>query len=266
MKENNMRLDGKVAVITGAGSGIGKATAKLFAKEGAKVLVADYNPKSGQETVLEIKQAGGIGSFLEVNVGRISDNNHMIDTAINLYERIDILFNNAGLGGPTLEDTTEENWRTMIEVNLTGPFFASKYVVPHMKKQGGGVILFTASAGGMWGISKARSPSYSAAKGGEVMLGDCLSRLLGKDNIRVNVICPGITNTGLYDSHFYDAKGAAHTMNEEEKQAFMTGFAKTMALGKVGTPEDIANLALFLASDESAHITGEALLIDGGRL
>ena len=98
------------------------------------------------------------------------------------------------------------------------------------------------------------------------MLGDCLSRLLGKDNIRVNVICPGITNTALYDSHFYDAQGAAHTLNEDEKRAFMAGFSKNIALGRVGKPEDIASLALFLASDESSFITGESFLIDGGRL
>jgi 3-oxoacyl-[acyl-carrier protein] reductase len=190
----------------------------------------------------------------------------MIDTAVNLYQRLDILYNNAGLGGPTLEATTEENWQAMIDVNLTGPFFACQHVIPQMKKQGGGVLLFTASQGGVWGVSKARSPSYSIVKGGVVMMGDCLARLLGKDNIRVNVICPGITNTGLYDSHFYDAQGKEHTLNEEEKRAFMAGFSKNIALGRVGKPEDVANLALFLASDESAFITGESFLIDGGRL
>jgi NAD(P)-dependent dehydrogenase (short-subunit alcohol dehydrogenase family) len=261
-----MRLEGKVAIITGAGSGIGKATARLFAKEGAKILAADYNAKSGKETVEEIKQTGGIASFIEVNIGQVSDNKRMVDTAINLYQRLDILYNNAGLGGPTLETTTEENWQAMLDVNLTGPFFACQHAIPQMRKQGGGIILFTASAGGMWGVSKARSPSYAAVKGGVVMLGDCLSRLLGKDNIRVNVICPGITNTALYDSHFYDAQGAAHTLNEDEKRAFMAGFSKNIALGRVGKPEDIASLALFLASDESSFITGESFLIDGGRL
>ena len=106
-----MRLEGKVAIITGAGSGIGKATARLFAKEGAKILAADYNAKSGKETVEEIKQTGGTASFIEVNIGQVSDNKRMVDTAINLYQRLDILYNNAGLGGPTLETTTEENWQ-----------------------------------------------------------------------------------------------------------------------------------------------------------
>jgi NAD(P)-dependent dehydrogenase (short-subunit alcohol dehydrogenase family) len=261
-----MRLEGKVAVITGAGSGIGRATAKLFAKEGAKVLVADYNSKLGQETVQEIKKAGGTANFVEVDVARIADNERMIDTAINLYQRLDILYNNAGFGGPTLEATTEENWRVMLDVNLTGPFFACKHAIPQMQKQGSGNILFTASAGGLKGVSKARSPSYSAVKGGVIMLGDCLSRLLGQYNIRVNTICPGVTNTALYDSHFYDAQGNVHNLNEEEKSTFMAGIAKHISVGKVGTAEDIASLALFLASDESSHITGEAFLIDGGRL
>ena len=115
------------------------------------------------------------------------------------------------------------------------------------------------------GVSRSKSPSYAAVKGGQIMLGNCLSRLLGKDNIRVNIICPGVTNTALYDSHFYDVRGMAHTMNEEERSAFMTGQNKTISLGRVGAPEEIASLALFLASDESSHITGQAILIDGGR-
>ena len=261
-----MRLEGKVAVITGAGSGIGKATAKLFAKEGAKVLAADYNSKSGQETVFEIKQTGGTASFVEVDIGRVADNERMIDTAIDLYKRLDILYNNAGIGGPTLEATTEENWRAMLDVNLTGPFFACNRAIPQMRKQGAGNILFTASAGGLMDVSRSKSPSYAAVKGGQILLGNCLSRILGKDNIRVNIICPGVTNTALYDSHFYDVRGIAHTMSEEERNAFMVGQNKTTALGRVGTPEEIASLALFLASDESSHITGQAILIDGGRL
>jgi NAD(P)-dependent dehydrogenase (short-subunit alcohol dehydrogenase family) len=260
-----MRLEGKVAVITGAGSGIGRATAKLFAKEGAKILVADYNTKLGQETVEEIKKVGGDASFKEVDVGKIADNESMIDTAVNLYQRLDILYNNAGLGGPTLEATTEENWRAMLDVNLTGPFFACKRAIDVMKKQGSGNILFTGSAGGLKGTGRARSPSYAVVKAGVILLTDCLSRLVGQYNIRVNAICPGVTNTALYDSHFYDAQGNAKTLNEEEKRAFMAGFNKQISLGRVGTPEEIANLALFLASDESSHITGEAVLIDGGR-
>jgi NAD(P)-dependent dehydrogenase (short-subunit alcohol dehydrogenase family) len=118
----------------------------------------------------------------------------------------------------------------------------------------------------MWGVGRARSPSYAAVKGGVIMLADCLSRVVGKDNIRVNVISPGVTETALYDSHFYDAKGEAHTLNEEEKRNFMGGFAKQTALGRVGVPEDIANMALFLASDESAQITGGVFLVDGGRV
>jgi len=103
-------------------------------------------------------------------------------------------------------------------------------------------------------------------KAGVILLTDCLSRLVGQYNIRVNCICPGVTNTALYDSHFYDAQGNAHSLNEEEKRSFMAGFNKQISLGRVGTPEEIANLALFLASDESSHITGEAILIDGGRM
>lgn len=254
-----MRLEGKVAVITGGGSGIGKATAKLFAKEGAKVLVADYNPKLGEETVEEIKKAGGMAYFEEVDVGYIADNKRMIETAINLYQRLDILYNNAGHGGPSFEDTTEENWNRMLNVVLTGPFFACKYAIEQMRKQGSGNIIFTSSIFGMWGISKGGLPAYCTAKGGVIMLGDCLSRLLGKDNIRVNVICPGVTNTAIYDLY------GSHVQTKEDKEAAMTEAAKGIALGKVGQPDDVASLALFLASDESSHLTGGAYVCDGGR-
>jgi len=260
-----MRLEGKVAVVAGGGSGIGRATAKLFAKEGAKVLVADNNSKLGQETVQEIKKAGNTASFVEVDISRVADNKRMIETAINLYQRLDILYNNAGFGGPSLEATTEENWREILDVGLTGPFFACNYAIPQMRKQGSGNILFTASAGGMLGVGRGRAPGYAAVKGGIIMVGDCLSRLLGKDNIRVNVICPGVTDTALYDSHVYDSHGV-HNLTDEEQRAFIAGAAKRTALGKVGTAEDVAFLALFLASDESSHITGAAYLIDGGHV
>jgi NAD(P)-dependent dehydrogenase (short-subunit alcohol dehydrogenase family) len=252
-----MRLENRVAVITGAGSGIGRASAKLFAKEGAKIVAADINSASGQETVAEITKLGGEATFVQVDVASAADNERMIDLALSSYGKLDILYCNAGVAGETLADTTEESWRRTLDINLTGPFLACTYAIPHMRQQGGGSILFTSSIGGV--IASGRSPAYAATKGGLITLAKALAKMLAKDNIRVNSLCPGATETEMNDA----VMGFPQT--EEQRRAAKAASIKPIPLGRYAQPEEIANVALFLASDESSFVTGAAYLVDGGR-
>jgi NAD(P)-dependent dehydrogenase (short-subunit alcohol dehydrogenase family) len=254
------KLEGKVALITGAGSGIGRATGVLFAKEGAKVVVADYAPVGGQETVRIIKEAGGEAIFIKVDVSKASDVERMVRTALDAYGRIDILHNNAGIGGPVAPtaDTTEKDWDSVINTNLKGVFLGSKYVIPVMVKQGGGVIINTASTSGLVG-----SPGFSkycASKGGVVQLTKTMALEYAKENIRVNCICPGIIDTPMGGASFPGDAAA----REAAKEAFERAFVKTVPLGRIGQPEEIAKAALYLACDDSSYVTGAALVVDGG--
>ena len=251
-----MRLKDRVAVITGAGSGIGKASAKLFAREGAKVVVADINGEKAKETVEEIKKEGGEATPIQVDVSSAADNERMIQTAIDSYGRLDILFNNAGIVGDPLDETTEEKWRRVMDVNLTGPFLACMYAIPYMRKQGSGNIINTSSRGGLGATG--RSVSYTASKGGLVMLSRALARIIAKDNIRVNCICPGSVDTGLSDAF------GGYPKTEEERQKVHAARCARIPLGRTAKPEELASVALFLASDESSFVDGVALLVDGG--
>jgi NAD(P)-dependent dehydrogenase (short-subunit alcohol dehydrogenase family) len=252
-----MRLENKVALVTGAGSGIGRASAILFAREGARVVVADLNSASGQETVRDIKALGGQATLVQVDVGAASDNQRMIEVALESYGRLDILFCNAGVAGAPLADTTEDNWRRTLDINLTGPFLACTYAIPPMRKQRTGNILFNSSVGGV--IASGRSPAYAAAKGGLITLGKALAKMLAKENIRVNVICPGATETDMNDAVLGFPK------NDEQRRAAKAESVRPIPLGRYAHPEEIANVALFLASDESSFVTGAAYLVDGGR-
>jgi len=251
-----VRLKGKVAVITGAGSGIGRATAKLFAQEGAKVVVADINSKTGEEMVQQIKEAKGEATFVRVDVSCAADLQRMIQTAINSYGKLDILFNNAAVPGESLDETTEEKWHKVIDTNLTGPFLACMYAIQEMRRQGGGNIINTGSTGAL--RAAGRSPSYTASKGGLVMLSRALARALAKDNIRVNCVCPGRVNTGLTDAFL------GYPRSEEERRARLATVLASIPLGRQGKPEEIASVVLFLASDESSFVTGSVLVADGG--
>jgi len=262
-----MRLKDKVAIITGAGSGIGKASAELFAKEGAKIVLADINPETGMEVTEEIKSAGGGATFVKVDTSSAVDAKRMIQTAIDSYGRLDILFNNAGISGAnfetpipgkSFEDAEEENWLKVLGINLTGPFLSCLYAMPVMRRQGAGNILNTGSAGGI--RATGRSPAYAAAKGGLIMLTKALSKVLAKDNIRVNCICPGATVTPAIDGFLGYPK-----TEEERRQKFAARTAR-VPLGRQADPEEIASVALFLVSDESSFVTGVALLVDGGTL
>ena len=243
------KLDGKVALITGAASGIGRASALLFVEEGAKVAVADYVPAQGQETVKMIKEAGAEAIFIEADVSKAADVERMVKTTVDTYGRIDILFNNAGIMGafaPTAK-TTEEKWDLIVGINLKGVFLGSKYAIPVMLDQGGGVIVNTASTAGIEALPNL--PAYSASKGGVILLTKAMAMEYGKKNIRVNCICPGGIRTPI--------AAASGIVGE---QSPLPG----QPLRRIGEPEDVAQAALYLASDGSSYITGAALVVDGG--
>jgi NAD(P)-dependent dehydrogenase (short-subunit alcohol dehydrogenase family) len=250
------RLKDKVALITAAGSGIGQASARLFAQEGASVVVADIDPNKGQTTVKLIEEAGGEATFVKADVAEVSDMEKMVKASVDGYGKLNVLFNNAGVPGAfKLEGVSEEEWRTCMDINTKGAFFATKYAVPAMRKAGGGSIIFTASTAGLFG--SAFSPVYSLAKGGIVNLTRALALLLAPDNIRVNSICPSLADTPM--GPLFMGPGTA-----EEKAATQQLFLKTVPMGRMARAEEIGYAALFLASDEASFITGAALPVDGG--
>jgi len=253
-----MRLKDKVAIITGAGSGMGQASALLFAKEGAKVAVADIDPKRGDETVKLIEQQDGEAMFVQADVSKVGDMENMIRAAVERYGRLDILFNHAGMPGPQGLETVEENeWAHAMKVLTKGGFFASKFAAPEMRKSGGGSIIFTSSISGLGGTTV--SPLYSMAKGGIITLAKSLALILARDNIRVNSICPGVVETPMLPQFF-----GMTDIGEAKRKNIVEGASAGIPLRRVAQPEDVARAALFLASDESSYITGIALPVDGG--
>lgn len=250
-----MRLENKVAIITGSGSGMGAASAKIFAKEGAKVVVADLNEEAAKKVVEEIKADGGEAISVKVDVTDNAQLDHMIDACIEKYGRIDILFNNAGMPlAMPVEDVTEDTFYKIVNVNLKGVFFASQKVAPYMKKQGGGVILTTASVS----VKRPRPKVhlYCAVKSAAVHLGKALAMEFAPYNIRVNSINPVACETPMLKD-FYDPTLSA----EKAHQAMID----SIPLGHLIQPEDIGYAALFLASDEAKNITGVDFNVDGGR-
>ncbi len=247
------RLDGKIAVITGAASGMGRAASIRFAQEGAAVVVTDLNTNGGEETVAECKKAGGRAIFQRVDVMNEADIKGAVDRAVKEFGRLDVMFNNAGLGGAIggIETITMENWDRTHAILLRAVFLGMKHSVPVIRQAGGGSIISTASIAGLEG--GAGPIAYSAAKAAVINLTKSVAIEVGKDRIRVNCICPGGINTPLIFNNIpggYEAAGQ---------------FLKTMQpIKRAGLPEDIAAMALFLASDESQWITGTAMVVDGG--
>jgi NAD(P)-dependent dehydrogenase (short-subunit alcohol dehydrogenase family) len=251
-----MELRDRVAVITGAASGIGRATAELFAREGACVVLADMHVEAGAETVEAIRTAGGEGLFVPIDVARASDVERLIDTALNRYGRVDILHNNAGMFlVKFLEDMSEEEWDRILGVNLKSIFLAVKYAVPHMKARHSGVILNTASTGSF--IGQHRTPAYIASKGGVAMLTKTLALDYAAYGIRVNCICPGAVDTPMLRQHFRTSPDPTRAAELEQQLIPIKRFLQ---------PEEVAQAALYLCSDRAQGITGAALPVDGGSL
>ena len=249
-----MRLTDKVALITGAGSGIGRASALKFAREGAKVVVVDIQKAGADETVSSIHADGGSAISVQADVADSLAVRRMVSTTVDSYGRLDILFNNAGMNiRGTILDVDEEDFDRLFAVNVKGVFLGCKEAIPVMKSQGGGVILNTASQMGV--VGREASVVYPATKGAVIQLTRCLALDHGADGIRVNSLCPGPIETPLSRSS-REASG--------DPEAALMASIKGTALGRIGTPQEMADVAAFLCSDEASYITGAAILADGG--
>lgn len=252
------KLEGKVALITGAATGIGRAAAILFANEGAQVVIADINEKDANETVRTIKKEGGEALFTYVNLVNTTELEQMVRTTVATYGKLHIFYHNAGVAGPgRLELTTEEAYDQIMDLHVKAGFFGAKFAAPEIKRAGGGSILFTASGLGLRPSSE--SPAYSVSKAGLIMLTRTLAVALAKDGIRVNAVCPGpISSTPLW-------QGVLARNPEIVPEEYTQMNIKIRPIKRLGTPEEMAQAALFLVSPEASYITGVALPVDGGR-
>lgn len=246
-----MRLEDKVAIITGGGSGIGRATAELFAREGARVVVVDYKAEAGRQAADAIRTASGDAVFVEVDVSQPEQVDRMVRAALEAYGGIDILFNNAGvlLFGSVI-DTTPEDWGWLISINLTGVYLCSRAVIPHMIERGGGSIINTTSSTGAHDAG-ANTAAYVASKGGVALLTKSMAIDHAQHNIRVNAIAPGPTGTAM--------------LRDNLSPVELEDFAATFPMKRLGRPEELAYAALYLASDEASFVTGAILAVDGGQ-
>ncbi len=243
-----MRLENKVAIVTGGASGIGAATVQLFAEEGAKVVIADFD-EAGQSFSDELNEKGHDTFFIKADVTKESDVKKMITETVSKYEKLDVLFANAGIAKDgDIHELSFDKWKQTIDINLSGVFLSDKYAIEQMRKQGsGGVIVNTGSIHshvGMPGLT-----AYSAAKGGVKLLTQTLAAKYTKDGIRVNAICPGYIDTPLISFAQGDYRQKLIDLHP---------------IGRLGKPEEVAKAVLFLASDESSFVSGASLLVDGG--
>lgn len=250
-----MRLENKVALITGSGSGIGRVTALRFAVEGAKIIVNDLKESDGEETVRLIREQGGEATFVQADVTKASDVEQMVERSLQAYGVIDILFNNAGISGVgAVHELSEELWDRVVNVNMKGVFLPCKYIVPHMIERGSGNIINMSSAIAEIGLM--RRAVYAATKGAVLTLTKCMQVDYAPYNIRVNALLPGTIMTPFVENYlrnsYADAEEGLNTIR------------KRQLTGNLGQPEDVAGAALFLASDESKFMMGSPLYIDGG--
>lgn len=244
-----MRLDRKVAIITGAGSGIGKAAAELFAREGAAVVIAELHADRAEAVSQSIIDAGGRALALAVDVTDSAAVNEMVRKTIDEFGRIDILMNNAGLSfKQDLLEIDDEDWQASLDLILTAPFYGSRAVLPQMIEQGSGSIINISSVRGLTGTGE---EGYSAAKAGLINLTLNMAVRYGKHGVRTNAVCPGAVKTGL--------SGSIEPTPEQQASV-----AKRHPLGRVGEPEDVAYACLYLASDEASWVTGAVIPVDGG--
>jgi len=249
-----MKLADRVAIITGANSGMGRATALLFAKEGALLALTGRNEERGREVVDEIYKAGGQAFFLRSDVCVDADCRKAVAETIAAYGRVDILFNNAGVFFPnTAVECTEQEWDAQVDTSLKGAFLMSKYALPYMIRQGRGSIIHNSSGWGIVGGDHA--VAYCAAKGGLILLAKAMAVDHGRQGVRVNCVCPGDVDTPMLPE---DAR-----MRGMEWSKYLEGCANR-PMGRIGTVDEIARAVLFLASDDSSFVTGSALVVDGG--
>ena len=247
------RLDGKVALITGAGMGIGREAARLFAREGARVIVADIDERAAGETVAAVAAVGGEAHATVGDIALEADVARMIAAGVGRFGALHVLYNNAGVLWKDRDRSVLETdgtwWDRVVAINLKSVFWVTKHGIPHLRRAGGGSIILTGSVSALAGFTRAQD-AYTAAKGGLISLGKSLSVQFAKDRIRCNVIHPGIVDTPLQAPYLTDA------LRKE--------FAAGIPLGRIAEPREIASVALFLASDESSYMTGAELVVDGG--
>ena len=251
-------LDSKVAIVTGGALGIGSACSLEFAREGARVVVADLAREAGEQTVDEIKRLGGQGIMVEADVATGSQCQKVVSEAVRCFGRVDILHNNVGIQPPSsytnVEDTSEGMWDRIIDVNLKSHFLMSKYCIPEMRKRGGGVIISTSSVQGLQ--SAPLVPPYAASKGGILSLVRQMAVDYASENIRVLAVNPGAIDTPMLH--------ASAALQGENTQRIVNEWGKGHPLGRLGKGEDIATVVAFLASDKASFMTGEHVNVDGG--
>lgn len=251
-KQISYNFEDKVVFITGASSGIGKASAFAFADARAKVVACDINADAGMSLVNEIKEKGGDAIFIKCDVSKAEDVKMAIEGMIKKFGRLDFAFNNAGIEGisaPTPE-CTESNWDQTININLKGVWLCMKYQIPHMLRQGGGSIVNCSSIAGLVGFPGI--PAYTASKHGVIGLTKTAALEFAKSNIRINAICPGVIQTPMIDRFTHGEAQIQRQLTEGEP------------VGRVGQPEEIASAAMWLCSNQSSFVTGDSLVVDGG--
>ncbi len=251
-------LEGKVAIVTGGALGIGRGAVLAFAESGAQVVIADVNEEAGRQTAADAKDLGSGGLFVPADVARSADCQRVVAESVSTFGRVDVLVNNVGVqpndSYKNVEQISEDTWDRILDVNLKSAFLMSKYAIPEMRKQGGGAIINTASVQGLQ--SQPLVPAYAASKGGILSLTRQMALDYASENIRVLAVCPGAIDTPLVRTQA--------SLESDDTNATVAQWGALHPLGRIGQPEDIANVIVFLASDKASFMTGEHVCVDGG--